>query len=373
MFRSQCAVCESKTLTEICVQKQMPISISCSSQPFEEDRFENLHYGLCETCGCCQLLTLVDREILYKESHNNTFNTPTWARHHKEFMNFLLAHSSSKRFIEVGGSSGILAKSVKEYDASIEYTILDLCSANPNIEGVSFINANCEEFEYTNTSTLLLSHVFEHLYKPSQFIENIASANVQEVFLSIPNMEVSLRNSSLSFLHVEHTYYIDRELLEMMFQKHNYVCKNKMEFRDHSFFFHFVLSTASPTFTLQEECVENRKQMFHKYFKQRDLLYDKYIIQTKFFLVPSGHFGQFLYKLLSVSKENMLGFLDNDPSKIGKRLYGTNIPTYPMNEVKNYQGPITVVINAGPYCQEIKNQLLGYNPLIEFVDIAIIE
>jgi len=66
----------------------------------------------------------------------------------------------------------------------------------------------------------------------------------------------------------------------------------------------------------------------------------------------------------------MLGFLDNDPSKIGKRMYGTHLLNYPMSEIQKHK-EITVILHAGPYLSEIKKQLLDYNPLVKFIDINV--
>jgi hypothetical protein len=53
--------------------------------------------------------------------------------------------------------------------------------------------------------------------------------------------------------------------------------------------------------------------------------------------------------------------LDNDNKKHNKRLYGTNLMVKPPNILKNYNNP-TVILRAGVYNNEIKNQILEINP-----------
>ena len=57
---------------------------------------------------------------------------------------------------------------------------------------------------------------------------------------------------------------------------------------------------------------------------------------------------------------------DNDPSKIGKRLYGTENYIFKMDEVKKYNN-ITLLIYKGPYIEEMMNQLNNYNKNINYI------
>lgn len=372
MIRHECVVCLSKSLKNIHIEENTPISIGCSTKTIEHDIHTDIRYVLCISCGTAQIATPVNYEVLYNESHNNTYNTPTWSAHHKEFCSFIYESARSKSFLEIGGSTGVLAKQILEKDPSVNYTILDLCNTNPYIDGVPFINANCEEYTYSNIKCILMSHVFEHLYNPLQFLEKISNAGVSEVFLSIPNMEISLNRESLSFLHVEHTFYIDTEHLYSMFSKYKYKCAHTHFFKDHSIFFHFIFSDNEPPFVLHPESIKQLQTKFALYFSNRKSIFNTISIQNPFFIVPSGHFGQFIYKSLSHFKDKMIGFLDNDQSKIGKRLYGTHLTVFPMKEVQTYKGPLSIVLHAGPYTAEIINQLLGFNSTLEIhtIDLA---
>ena len=58
------------------------------------------------------------------------------------------------------------------------------------------------------------SHVLEHIYEPSSFVENISSqmSDQNDLFFSIPNIEVMLRNKYSNALNFEHTYLLSEEL-----------------------------------------------------------------------------------------------------------------------------------------------------------------
>ena len=86
-----------------------------------------------------------------------------------------------------------------------------------------------------------------------------------------------------------------------------------------------------------------------------------------FFIVPAGLYGQIIHYFLSDKlKSQLYGFLDNDPSKINKRLYGTPYSIFKMDKVKDYDF-ITIMIFNGPYTNEIKEQLNSYNKNIRYV------
>ena len=370
MIRTNCVICNSSTLEDIYLDKHSSISIGSSIDPIESDIHTDLQFVICNVCGCVQLSTLIDVNILYKYSHNNTFNTPTWSQHHTEFFKYIVENTRSNSFLEIGGQSGVLSQKILKHNPSCDYTILDLCDENPDIKNVSFVSRNCEDYIYTSRSTILMSHVFEHLYNPISFIEKIAKGRVPEIFLSIPNMGISLQNSSISFIHIEHTFYLTVEMMYSMFSKHGYTCKQMIPFKSHSFFFHFVLSDICIPLELRKEKVESYKLQFNDYFKRRTAFFNDILLESDFYIAPSGHFGQFIYHNLERYKDKMLGFLDNDPSKISKRMYGTHLLNYPMTEIQKHK-EITVLLHAGPYLSEIKKQLLNYNPLINFIDITL--
>jgi predicted SAM-dependent methyltransferase len=370
MIRSRCVICNNKALEDIYLDKNASISIGSSIDPIESDIHKDLQYVICSSCGCVQLSTLIDVNILYKYSHNNTFNTPTWRTHHNDFFNFIVENTKSTSFLEIGGHSGVLSQKILEYNPSCHYTILDLCHMNPGIKNVSFVSGNCENFNYTSKSTILMSHVFEHLYNPTSFIERIAKGRVPEVFISIPNMEISLQNSSISFIHIEHTFYLTIEMILYMFSNYGYTCKLMKPFKNHSFFFHFTFNDVCKPHEINREKATLYKRQFTNYFERRTVFFEGLLVKNDFYIAPSGHFGQCIYNNLKHFKDRMLGFLDNDPSKIGKRMYGTHLLNYPMTEIQKHK-EISVVLHAGPYLSEIKKQLFDYNPLVKFIDITV--
>lgn len=73
--------------------------------------------------------------------------------------------------------------------------------------------------------------------------------------------------------------------------------------------------------------------------------------------VYGGHiFTQFLIKFgLNVS--SIYGILDNNPSKVGRRLYGTNLWIFLPDTELNCKKDVVVILRAGAYQDEIKKSI----------------
>ena len=212
--RTSCVLCGCKEFETVCESTPYPISMSATTAGSSNDSMAPLTVVACKSCECVQLVELIDPVILYKDSHNNTANTPTWKEHHRQFADFILQNIDSKYpVIEIGGADGSLAKHLLSSHKTLQITSLDLCSTHADISGVIYKTGNCETWNYTPDSVVILSHVFEHLYRPAEFVKQIANSGVRSVYLSIPDMNGWLKNDVLSFLHREHTFYCDSEYI----------------------------------------------------------------------------------------------------------------------------------------------------------------
>jgi hypothetical protein len=364
MNRIDCVICGSNNLIKIYELPNYPICRH-SILPQETDICADLIFSSCNQCGCVQLVTLQDPNILYKENNNQTFATKNWIEHHQQFADFILENlEESSELLEIGGTTGILAKKILE-KRILPYKIVDLCSKDPNINGVEFINNNAEIMRYNGISNIVMSHVFEHLYNPSDYIKKLKHDNVKNIYISIPNMQSLLDKSVLLLINVEHTFYCDKDLCISLFESIGYLCKNIKLFNDHSLFFHFTLDTPKiidwyKTKKVSEKIIE--------YFKTIHDKYNKINIEKPFYLAPAGYYGQMMYTLLKKYNTNIIGFLDNDPLKLGQRIYGTPLYIESPKSLINIDCPI-IVISASLYLQEIKQGFLEWNKSIQFIYI----
>ena len=365
MNRESCVICNSKQLDTIYILKKYPVAFSPPILSIENDQFADFKVEGCLVCGCTQVKTLTDTSILYENAHNLTFDTPSWKLHHESFASYILTNTEVTSFLEIGGVSGVLVKHILS-NRSVNYTILDLCPDNPSINTVNFIVGNCEEFDYTGHSTIILSHVFEHLYEPIRFINKIKEYDIQDIFISIPNMQNQLDTGNICPLHYEHTYFCNDYFIKYLFSTGGYKCHSFFYFKNHSIFYHFKKDTFKISLENQSDILLTFKTMINSIETRMKSI----SITTPSFIAPAGHYGQMLYYYLKEYNDQIIGFLDNDPSKIGKRVYGCDKFVMNPNVLKEYNGiPITIIIYAGPYLEEIKEQYMKLHSQITFISV----
>jgi hypothetical protein len=364
MERTHCVLCNSYTLTHLYTLKDYPVTPS-PSEAFE-DEFQDSIFVYCLQCGCSQLKILIDPVKLYSNSHNSTANTPTWKEHHKLFAEFITENISHSSILEIGGNAGILYNEI--YKEHITYTILDICDAHTRPPEIPFIKGNCETFDYTGHPCIVLSHTFEHLYHPRNFIDTLRRSNVASVFISIPNMNYMCDTKNISVLNNEHTFFLGSDEILYLFSQFGYICSSMKPFRNHSVFYHFVSDPSCAPIAIKPNI--ERALIQCEIVKEYQAICDSIVINTPCFICPAGHYGQKLYYYLRRYSSFIEGFIDNDTSKQGKRLYGTLASVYSPNILQIYKDKhISIILYAGPYTEELKKQLNLLHPSISYIGI----
>ena len=365
MLRERCILCGTGTLTELFTLKNYPITPSSSSLEASTDEFKDCTFANCMVCGCIQLQTLIDPVRLYENSHNSTENTPTWKEHHRLFAEFV-SERVDGRLLEVGGNSGTLYNLLSQKIP--DYTILDICDSEKRPPTVRFLQGNCEEFDFSGHIAVALSHTFEHLYSPRRFVENLSRAGVKSIFISIPNMDHLYTSKNISILHNEHTFFVGDAEIKYIFSCYGYSCAATQEFRKHSLFYQFVYEPATRPMLL---CSSSERSLeIQTYLSEFERAVRACVIDKPCFICPAGHYGQKIYYYLQRYNEHILGFIDNDVSKQGLRVYGTGANVYSPEVLKTHQeNPICIILYAGPYTGELKKQLDRLHSDISYIEL----
>ena len=353
MERHACVLC-SEPIFFLYQLNHMPIRLSQTDTAIEEDIFQDQHVFFCKQCSCVQLKNLIDPSILYQHPHNTTSMLPTWREHHSTFSTFITDSLDTTAIMEIGGSSGALYRTLEH--TSIQYSCIDLCPANFDTSKCTYIIGNAEDYNFDNIDTVVMSHVFEHLYDPKVLLSNLSKNNISNIFISIPNMPALLDKGSSSIIHYEHTYYIDKYLTEYVLSEQGYSLVNYYEFKDHSLFMEFKKTNCDKrTIEPRHEIVEKMHVIYNSMYAR----FQGQEISPKSYIIPAGHMGQLLYSIAKPS--SIYGFLDNDPSKQGKRMYGTPYMIYPFDQLQHHNEIIHVYIYAGPYVKEVMKQVEQYS------------
>lgn len=356
--RTECVICSGE-LHFTFERKKYPITVNPPdiSESHELDKYCDQLFYTCMKCSCVQLGNLIDPSLLYKDNHNNTYNTPTWKEHHEQFSRFILK-SGVESILELGGN-GILFKVMN--NPHIRYSCLDMYDPIDKIDGIQYYQGNCEEYEYPKGSTIVMSHVFEHLYNPRKFIKKIESCGIESVYISIPNMKQMIELNNPTIMNNEHTYYVDRVNLEWLFSQYNYELYDEYEFKRHSLFFCFRRNIH-----VHKQSVQNRSEIANTLSAQlQNIQFESIDMKPNSFIVPAGMFGQLLYYY---KQPDIIGFIDNDTSKQNHRVYGTPHYVYDFTILLNY-GAVTVYLLAGPYTSELKQQIHSINANVEVIEV----
>ena len=366
MLRTECVLCHtSGILTDLYRLEKYPITPSSSNLYPSTDEFCDCIFAACNSCGCIQLKTLVDPLKLSENSHNSTENTPTWKEHHRLFADFI-SERTDTRLLEIGGNSGTLYNLLSQ--KLPDYTILDICDSPERPSSVQFIQGNCEDYDFTGHSHIALSHTFEHLYNPKRFVENLSKYRVRSVLISIPNMDHLYASKNISILHNEHTFFVGDTEIRYLFSRYGYSCAGSYSFKNHSRFYHFIYDPAVLPLTLPNSI--ERSKHIKDYLSDFETSVKSVIIDRPCFICPAGHYGQKIFYYLQQYSTNIIGFIDNDVSKQGKRVYGTTAYVKSPDVLKTYRdNPISVILYAGPYINELKIQLNLIHKFITYITI----
>ena len=91
-----------------------------------------------------------------------------------------------------------------------------------------------------------------------------------------------------------------------------------------------------------------------------------YFEKENTFIFGAHIFTQYLLGF-GLDENLFINVLDNDPNKIGNRLYGTQLNVKSPKILKDFEEPV-VVLKAAMYTEEIKKDILeNINPNVRFI------
>lgn len=261
-------------------------------------------YGFCPECFSVQLTTLLDPSVVYNENYiQPDFTSYNWIKHNISFINFIIhCVNPVEPIVEVGASSFVIGKHLIEYYK--DYTVFDYSLAQATgREGVKYIEGNCEDYSFRENSTIIMSHVFEHLYDPKKFINNCSKNKVKNILIAVPRMATS------ETIHVtyQHTFLYSEKDIEYIYGLNNYKLQEKQYFdvKDGSFpvmFFHFTFSDN----IIQVE--RNIDPLRHIYTKN---ILKKIEVPSNTVIATAGTLSTIVYDLI-YNKNNVIAVVDNN-------------------------------------------------------------
>jgi hypothetical protein len=371
--RDHCAITGHADLEHLYTFPNFPVFMGCLNQSKDLDLKNDMSWWISKSSGLIQLKELLPLEVLYPESHGAGAIGKLWEKHHACFAKFVNKFSQGSIF-EIGGAHGILEKESQQF----EYKSWTILEPNPSpIEGsnAKFIKGFFDQnFTYTETfDTLVHSHVFEHIYEPDKFMKHLSSFVDQgkRLIFSVPNMQVMLERKYTNCINFEHTVFLTESYIEFLLAQFGFKLDAKEYFmEDHSIFYAAIRDNSVKPFSLPINLFEKNKKLFKNYINYHkelieDLNHKISKITSPIYLFGAHIFSQCLLAM-GLQENNIVCLLDNDPNKNGRRLYGTSLKVESPQILAKIIDPV-VILRAGVYNEEIKQQLHSINPLTKII------
>jgi hypothetical protein len=362
--RTKCVISGVQDIEPLYSFPNFPVFMGCMNQEQQYDLRIDMQWWISRGSGLIQLKRLVPLEVLYPESHGAGVIGILWDKHHQAFAKFL-KQINPTAVLEIGGAHGKLAKEYQIF-SSINWTILE-----PNPSPVVGCNAQFikgffdNKFQFKGKiDTVVHSHLFEHIYDPDDFMNLLSrfmSINTNLVF-SVPNMQVMLDRKYNNCINFEHSILLTEPYIEYLLSKYGFKLKSKEYFMDdHSIFYAAERVATTKILPLPANLYDINKALYLSYINyHKSLIHELnekvYKSQGMVYLFGAHVFAQYLIAFgLNTDKIHLI--LDNDPSKQGKRLYGTHLMVQSPKILKDISAP-TVILKAGVYNTEIKKDII---------------
>lgn len=365
----------SKNLEDLHLLPNFPVFMGTVLHPRSEDLVVDMSWSISRDSGLIQLKTLLPLDVLYQEQTTTSAVGAIWLEHHQQFAKFLSAYAPES-VLELGGAHGILAKEYHDIQL-IPWTILE---PNPSpVDGcrAKFIKGFFDEnFGFNEAfDTVVHSHVFEHMYEPDKFMGHLSKFMLvgQNLIFTLPNMQVWMERNYTNCINFEHTVFLTEPYVDFLLAKHGFRLNEKQFFRDgHSIFYAATRDASVGRTALPSTLYEKNKQVYLGFVKyHEDLIKD---LNSKLansaepvYLFGAHVFAQYLIAF-GLDTRRIVGLLDNDPKKQGRRLYGTSLMVQSPQALRDLPNA-GVILKAGVYNQEIKADILeNINPTVVFLE-----
>lgn len=368
--RKHCVICNCQEFDVVFSDNfTSSLSLSFTNEP-TTPIFMPFNVLLCTKCSTAQTKYLGDLSIVYDKNHNDTYGSLKSGMM-VQFANFINENEKIEGILEVGACNDALANCIQK-DKLYNYFIVE-----PNFTGnpsnITIIKNYAEEIDFRDVpiNTIVMSHLFEHLYEPLDILSKIEnSKNIKNIYLNHPDFEHNVRNNTYVVLNSEHTFYIEHNVLIALFQKFGFVLRNRVDYQNHSLFLQFEREeTESPSLSLINMNVRADMKSFfgtmtsiirtlHEKIKKNPL--------KDYYMWPASAHSISLFAC-GFDTSLLKGLLDNSPNKIGKYLHTYNLYCSSFSKILEEGSPTICIIitGAGQYIKEIQTT----HSSIEFCDI----
>jgi len=363
IYRNESVITGKNNLEHLQTIKNFPVFFGCTNESQEKDLKADMIWKIDPNTGFIQLTKLIPLDILYMEQHVDAIGK-TWFNHNINFSNYVLKYKKGD-IVEIGGGSGKIANLIIEKDKNVKYTVIEPNPTFKEKRNLKILKSFfTKDFKNDfNDVTVIFSQVYEHVYKPEEFLNEISE------FLSIggklifayPNLEYWFKNKFTNAINFEHTMLMTDYYVDYFLEKTGFKIIDKYNYKNHSYFY-TVEKIKNKNIDIK---INNKYYHYKKMFKEFEQYHISLVenihekiknTESQVFLFGGHIFSQFLL-MYGLNSSKITNIIDNSLLKQEKRLYGTNLIVKSPKILKNIKNPI-VILKTGIYDEEIKNDII---------------
>ncbi len=363
LIRNKCIICNDY-LKNTFFERDLCIPIACYLNNTQEDSSVCIPYNVytCSSCKTSQTKYIGDLNIIYK--HNHADSTGNIMQKLHVFVSQILKKyiDNIHNITEIGSSYGILSNIILENYKIPKYYIIEPSFMGIIKENHVIINdyfENVDYNQYNDSNTIIISHVFEHFYNPIETLNKIKhNLNIEYVLLVWPDLEYYKDNHTYHLLNTEHTFYVDNNLIQILFNNNTFEMIENQKYENHSVIYLFKRNNNLETKTIENinysidnyfNYILNKKEEINEFIKKNK---DN---NKKLCIWPASVHTQFILMILQIN-DNIDFVLDNSVNKINKYLYGYNLKCKSFEDNCNDDNN-AIILNGGCFNKEVANKI----------------
>ena len=368
MIRENCIFCESKLIKTYFAKDyenyiaHYQVDIDYNFNDMVKIPFNIL---ICSKCKTVQNKYLGDLNEIYKINHADSTGK-TMINLHIKNTNLIVKYKDKiNNIIEIGSAKGVLADFILE-KIKLEYYVIEpyFFGNKENKIIISDYYENVDD-QKINADTIIISHVFEHLYEPNKDLEKIyLNKNIKNFFLVWPDLEYYINNNVLHVLNTEHIYYIDNDFLIKLLEIYGFNLIEKEYYNGHSVLFYFnrnkVIEKNQINFCNKNYSLD---LYYNNIFKNINKCNNELSVNKKYkkYIWPASIHSLYLFTF-GLDMKKLDGLLDNSINKIGKKMYGTNLEIQSFNKIiENNNEDTFIILNGGVFNIEVEDKIKNSN------------
>ena len=363
----KCRICNSENLSKVVNYKDYPIFIGCTDKEISHDELFDFKIIHCQDCDVVQQGNLPPLDILYRE--NRAFGIGgVWKSHYENYYEFLTENiNSNHRIMEIGGGNGL----VLSWLVRDKYQNIVDVEPNPQYN-ISEVQTRKEYFTANFSSDgeydlIYSSHLIEHLEDVNEYFEMCSRllSDDGEAITACPNFIESMNNTHLNAFTTDHFNYFTPESIARIANKYGLYISRFKQFKDHGMYISFKKNIKENK--IPEIYTNNNiQELLNRYYKKINSFIDTINIKEEDFFLFGAHAFTISFLRMYEDGNRAKYVLDNEKTKIGRRLSGTELITKSPDYIKGLASP-SVIMYMGAYSEEISNQLLEINSTVKLL------